>query len=346
MARRRSALSTDVPASGLAVHEAATRAQALLRERARLLRDVQKKKLQLEQVQQKTSRDAGEAMSKMAPLLQRHDALLKQLTELFAELLAPGRLAARARREVGKVRRSLELMGVVASIDEDHDDDEPVETDADEPWSARAQEARGSARGGHHHAPPPRRGGPEVAGARQVGQDKRSLRELFRNLARAVHPDQARHETERERRTEVMKEVTRAYEDGDLARLIELENAWQSERAVGGSEDSLTRCRELERINRELLDQVRQLTRQLRDARQEAREAYFGLAPDELIEQASSELDGLTEIYDFVRKFADGKLSLAEFARGPAASEQELLERLLFEELLRGRTPKPRRSRR
>ena len=59
-----------------------------------------------------------------------------------------------------------------------------------------------------------------------------------------------------------MKEATRAYEEGDLARLIELESAWHSAAGTAGEGDPEARGCELERINRELLDQVRRLTRE------------------------------------------------------------------------------------
>ena len=114
-----------------------------------------------------------------------------------------------------------------------------------------------------------------------------------------------------------MKEVTRAYEQGDLARLIELESAWQNDQALNGGGDSEARCRELSRINRELLNQVRQFTRELRDVKRDAREAVMGPL-DEVLEQASRELDDFAKVCDFVRRFRDGKSTLAEFSRGPS----------------------------
>jgi hypothetical protein len=154
-----------------------------------------------------------------------------------------------------------------------------------------------------------------------------------------------------------MKEVTRAYEEGDLARLIELESTWQSQQAPTGAGDSEVRCRELERINRELLDQLRALTRELRDIKRDAREASFGLSPDELVEQAGRELDDFEGVCEFVRKFRDGKITLAELVRGPPqtsrsdADDLAFLERLILEELegfeparpSRGRREQPRR---
>ena len=132
-----------------------------------------------------------------------------------------------------------------------------------------------------------------------------------------------------------MKAVTRAYEEGDLARLVELESSWQREQALSENADSLQRCRELERINRELLDQVRQLTRQVRDLKRDARDASMGLTPDELVEQAGEELDELQDVCELVRRFRDGKVTLAELVRGPRSrlrEDQLSLERLFLDE--------------
>src|SRR6478609_798231 len=316
------------PAESLGLHEAAARAQALLRERARLLRDVQKKKLQLERVQQQMARDAEAAVLLMKPLVERHDALVTELGKLFAELLAPGGASARARRRLLKLRRALELQGVLSPAEPEAPDVDFDASDDDGP------PRRGADRGSHTSTPgaarPPSGGAREVAGAEQVGQQRRSLRELFRSLAKSIHPDQARHDTERERRTEVMKEVTRAYEEGDLARLLELESSWQSEQAISESADSLARCRELERVNRELLDQVRRLTRQIRDAKREAVDASMGLSPEELTERAGRELDDLEDICRFIESFRDGKLTVAELERGPEHlyDELQLVEQL------------------
>jgi hypothetical protein len=285
----------------LALHVTAARAEELLKERERLLRDVNKKKQQVERARAKAARDAEEAYGKMAPFVARHEELVRELGSLFDELLAAGRLVGRARKQVSKLRDFLVIQGFLAPSDES--DEGPLDEDAlDE--------------GGEHDRVAEETRAPrDVAGARQPGQERRSLRDIFRNLARAVHPDQARQEPERQHRTEVMKEVTRAYEDGDLARLLELERAWQSERAVADGGSSEARCRELARINRELLNQVRQLTRELRDVKREARDASLGPL-DRVVAQAARELDDLESVCVQVRKFRDGKSTLADLVRG------------------------------
>jgi len=272
---------------GLELHPAATRVQALLRERARLVREAQKKKQQLEQLEQRISRDAQDMAANMAPLLERHRLLVGELTALLEELLAPGRLSKRARSQVAQIRRSLEFQGVLSPIDD-------WATDAADDHPAGASRATTS----------------EVAGARQVGQEKRSLRDIFRNLARAVHPDKARHDAERAQRNEVMKQVTRAYEDGDLARLVQLESAWNDQLAATASEDPDVRCRHLERVNRELLDQIRHLTREIRDVKRHAQQAFQGASPTEIVTGATQELDELDAIGQLLRQFRDGRITL------------------------------------
>ncbi len=352
MARREASNRAQTELPGLALHAMAARAEELLKERARLLRDVNKKKQQVEQARAAAERELQATLRKMAPLVERHRALVGELTLLFDELLAEGRLSASARKKVGKVRSSLELSGFlspIADLEEDeasyaaHDPHDPWgEDERDEPWSEPAG-AGGAPRAAEDHSVR------EVASARQPGQERRTLRDIFRSLARAVHPDQARQEPDRERRTEVMKEVTRAYEAGDLARLIELESAWQSERVLTGDGDPELRCRELERINRELLNQVRQLTRELRDVKRAARDASFGPI-DQMVEQATRELNEFAAICEFVCKFRDGKIKLAEFVRGPMHAQaggddmEQLLESILMAEL--GYAPARRRSKR
>lgn len=318
MARRRTKSSASLPAAAaaaLAPHAAQERAQELAKERARLLREVQKKQRQVEQVQLRTREAADQAMARMAPIVSRQRALVQELTALFDELLDGGRAPARARRQLERLRRSLEQQGLLeprfdeSQLDADEDDIFGRRDASDDAWESPPRP--GAER--TPRAEEPR----EVAGATQVGQQRRSLRDIFRSLARAIHPDQARQEDERQRRTEVMKQVTRAYEDGDLARLVELESAWQSDQTLSGSGDPELRCLELTRLNRELLDQLREVTRQLRDAKRELLEVELTYPSVELVALASLELDDVEGICELLRRFRDGKISISDLTDGP-----------------------------
>lgn len=54
------------------------------------------------------------------------------------------------------------------------------------------------------------------------------LKEIYRNLVKAAHPDLAKDEDERLKRTEFMTRVNQAYQNGDEATLIALSDEWNA----------------------------------------------------------------------------------------------------------------------
>lgn len=75
--------------------------------------------------------------------------------------------------------------------------------------------------------------------ARQSGDEKepakaesfvpsREIQELYRRLAKKVHPDLAVDEKDRERRTRIMAEVNKAYAEGDIERLEAILEEWEA----------------------------------------------------------------------------------------------------------------------
>ena len=76
-----------------------------------------------------------------------------------------------------------------------------------------------------------------------------AVRRLFRDVARAVHPDLARDDASRGRRHSLMVEANRAYELGDEARLRAILHAWEkSPEAVLDSDPEAARLRVVRRI--------------------------------------------------------------------------------------------------
>ena len=87
----------------------------------------------------------------------------------------------------------------------------------------------------------------------------RAARSIYTDLVKAFHPDRERDETERVRKTEIMKKVTQAYEDDDLFELLRLKIELQ-----GADIDSLTMADEqLKYYNKILKEQVRELEESL-----------------------------------------------------------------------------------
>lgn len=322
MARRRPIVAESLPLfdgaaqTGLRLHAAGERLGTLLKQRERLLAEVRKKRTALQTAVEHAASTAQEVTAQMAPILARFDELRSELAALFGELLVPGRLKARARKQVQQVQRSLIADGLIPERD---DDAEPVNETAFAD-TEHGNDVDSDAPPFSHH----RNAGQRVASAPQHGQTagRDSLRTLFKRLALAVHPDRAKHEDDRERRTEAMKEATRAYEDGDLARLIELEEAWRkgapASDAANGDEQ---RCVELEQTIRELKQQSRQLASELRDLREQVREDMLDIPVEEVLAGAEDELKELAGIRDFVKAFRDGKITLAQFLEGPEPDE-------------------------
>ncbi len=318
------------PERGIRPHAAGERLATLLKERERWLRDVQRKKLALEQLAGRAQESANLVMEKLAPFVARHEAIAAELSKLFDELLAPGRLSASARKKVARVRRILQERGALdlepCSFSPDGDD-----CAAGPPFTADAEPepVQDAPHAGH--------GAREVASAPQRGQGpgREALRELFRRLARDLHPDHAQHDQERERRTEAMKQITQAYQDGDLARLIELEKAWRAdEQLPAGGEENEARCREIERTIRELRSQANEPRRELRRIKYSSAATALDTRVDLLIAQGEVELREFESIRDLVRSFRDGEITLARFLQGPEPYDDEGAEFRDFSEMV------------
>jgi hypothetical protein len=107
-------------------------------------------------------------------------------------------------------------------------------------------------------APPPR-----PASSPRFTSD--AIRKLFRDVAKAIHPDLTSDEVARRSRQALMAEANRAYADGDEAQLRMILESWaRSPEAVPGSDPAAIRLR--------LLRRIAQLEERLRAAEAETRE--------------------------------------------------------------------------
>jgi len=90
----------------------------------------------------------------------------------------------------------------------------------------------------------------------------KTLQEVYRALAMALHPDRERDPAERARKSELMRDVNVAYEAKDLLRLLELQ--LELERVEPARADAIAEGR-LQHYNRILDDQARQLGAELEE---------------------------------------------------------------------------------
>jgi hypothetical protein len=314
------------PATGqLELRETSSRLLALLRERQKLLANVTRKKGKLEKLL--ATLDAQHAqMAQMAstaqPLIAQGQAIDREVHGLFAAILARPSLKRKDRRLIQDLYEMLQLDGILSPTPSPDDDI----FDFDDVSGQKSSEFPA---GGFPPSPDPT--GESPSARRSAGSTATAMRNLFRRLATAIHPDKAQDVDSREKRTEAMKEVTRAYQDGDLARLIELEKVWLAGASQGpGSDEDETdrRCSSLEQTNRELKRQLKELDTKMRELKRSAPAEFataLGLGGRHgdaqlsgMLSTLEREVEAMRETRAFVQSFVDGKITCAQFVAGPA----------------------------
>nr|WP_311528967.1 J domain-containing protein [uncultured Ralstonia sp.] len=122
-----------------------------------------------------------------------------------------------------------------------------------------------------------------------------SIREVYRKLASALHPDRETDPQERDRKTRLMQRVNEAYDKNNLLQLLELQLELEhiDQRAINHiSEARLTHYNEI------LKNQVRELDRQIHRAEMGFRHAYGfhpvgALSPEMVLQHLADNIDAL-----------------------------------------------------
>jgi hypothetical protein len=328
--------------SGLVLRKSPERLklEAQEKEHARLLREIEKSKLRCEATEQ-VSRDAQDTVYRETEGLRlRLGSALQELHEIFAVLLSPKSRLGRAERAALR-RFYRQVLGGLPPPDSDE-------------ATPEARERPPPPFEGQGFGEPPAR---EHASAHKPSQANSSLlRALYKKLAVALHPDRAPDPNESARLTAVMKEVTRAYAEEDLAKLVEIERSWLVQNPEGDA------ARDLERRAAALVEANRELRRQLRAlaARLSELEGVFpgvsrrGKHPPNAAEIAATtlraverELSDLERMRNAARDLCAGRSSVFEFLAGPRSPADpadplgDMFEQM-FDELLDDRAERAR----
>ena len=136
-----------------------------------------------------------------------------------------------------------------------------------------AHEAREAQRAKRKKAP--RQSAAAAKREAEQAESSKSIREVYRKLASALHPDRETDPQEQARKTVLMQRVNHAYAKGNLLQLLELQLEIEQidRRAIDGlSEDRLTR------YNGILEEQLRELDREIQHVETGFRRTY-GIAP-------------------------------------------------------------------
>ncbi|WP_175798532.1 J domain-containing protein [Burkholderia ambifaria] len=163
----------------------------------------------------------------------------------------------------------------------------------------------------------------------EQAESSKSIREIYRKLASALHPDRETDPREQERKTVLMQRVNHAYAKGNLLQLLELQ--LEIEQIDRRAIDSLSEAR-LARYNGILEEQIRELDQEIQHVENDFRRTYgiassTKVAPDTVMRILTRDIAGMQrgnqDLGVALREFEDPdkvRHWLKDMKRRPASS--------------------------
>ena len=163
----------------------------------------------------------------------------------------------------------------------------------------------------------------------EQAESNKSIREIYRKLASALHPDRETDPREQERKTVLMQRVNHAYAKGNLLQLLELQ--LEIEQIDRRAIDGLSEAR-LTRYNGILEEQIRELDQEIQHVENDFRRTYgivssTKVAPDTVMRMLKRDIAGMQrgnqDLAVALREFEDpDKVRdwLKDMKRRPASS--------------------------
>ncbi|BAZ13775.1 heat shock protein DnaJ-like protein [Calothrix sp. NIES-4071] len=320
----------------LAPSEVHLRLEGLEVEHQKLLKQIKKKRAELDKFIEQMRTVASEVFSRATPNFQKIALLNQEIHTIFNEIFKNKKLNKQNRKKVEEIYRTLQYAEIISPqpIQEEIEIDEQFNGDEDFNKSNQSH---------HQHYYYQSDSDAESPSAGRSESSKK-IRHIFLRLAEIFHPDKASDSETQERHTEIMKEINRAYTEGDLARLLEIEQQYQvGEQIDSSSEDDLSRkCLRIEQQNGVLKTQFESLKRSLREAKKTPQGGMVtdfrkfrkqGVEPlDTITEQLEHQINIISQIRDYAQDFNQSRISVKDFLRGPEILRS--LEREMMEELL------------
>ncbi|MGB3758795.1 MAG: J domain-containing protein, partial [Rivularia sp. (in: cyanobacteria)] len=338
---------TFSPATSLALSSFHIRLETLEKEHQWLLKQIKKKRTEQQNFLEQMRAVATEIHSRCTPCFQKMASLDEEIHSLFDEIFTARKLGKQTRKNIEQVYHSLQVAGIISvklsSIENDFPEDffeAEEESDFSDSRNENTDRYQDSEQGYQETQPD------FSSASRATGSKK--IRQTFLRLAEIFHPDKVKDSDIQMHHTEIMKEINKAYQEGDLAKLLEIERLHQVEESFSiNSEDDLTRqCNKLEQHNEFLKTQYENLKSELRLAKNTnegqmvsgyRKAVKEGIDPiSQTVEQVESEIEVISSICNFVKDFRDKKITIKQFLGGPPILQQRNQEIIdeLFEEML------------
>lgn len=326
------------------------RRRCLEEEHQWLLKQIKRKRTELKNFLDQMRSIGMELFKRVSPIQQQLQELDEEIHELFSEILTTRKLGKKSRKDITGVYHSLQIMGLISPKLEEEDEEwvedfEEIFSEAREFKSTEKKTQKNT----NYDETEEEDEEPNFGSGEPKSNKSGEMRKTFLKLASLFHPDKANDPETELYHNEVMKEVNRAYEEGDIARLLEIEKQHHLQEEIdlnNPSKSEIERiCLMREKDNKLLRTQYENLKKELRTVRRtpegtmvkeyRACQKQGVDAMAELTVELEEQVKFVSNIRNFVRDFRDKKMTISEFVKGPNRSvdSEEILERML-EELL------------
>jgi len=301
--------------------------EALKRDQQWYLKQIKRKRSELQNFVAQLTDISKEIFRRSRPVIEQITERDREIHQLFQEILTKRKASKNNLKKIQSIYSSLQMEGVISP------EQDQQKENVSEPDNEQKQQ--------------------QTTETRQPSADKSpnqpKLRETFLRLASRFHPDKVADEETQTQYTAIMQEVNDAYQQGDFARLLEIERKQHDQDLHVASQDNES---SLEKQHAKLIRDNELLKQQYEEIKQELR--YLRRTPEgeavteyrratkegidpiaEMVEQAENQLEHLTEIRDFVKDFLDKKITIKQFLTGPSVGREMSYDELdAIEELL------------
>lgn len=322
MPRKKISSPTPTPSPGaLALSEQHLRVNALDQEHQRLLKQIKKKRTELNNFVEQMRSVATKIFHRLAPQIEKINDIEQEIHALFEEILTTRKFGQKTRQDIIEIYESLQVAGLVSP----KPGEEEFDPELDQLFERDASETEFSQDFADQNS---RFDTPSEQQTHRT-EESRKIRQTFLKLAEIFHPDKVKDSESQQQHNEIMKELNRAYQENDLAKLLEIEKQYLAGKSIEGStEDELARkCQILEQQNSLLQQQYEHLKQELRAVKntsegelvsQYRQATKIGIDPlEQLLAETQKQIEIIAEIRDFVKNFRDKKITIKEFKKGP-----------------------------
>jgi hypothetical protein len=325
----------------LALSDLHLRLQSLEAEYQWLLKQIHKKQNELNNFIERMRVLATKVFQQGEPLYQKLMQLDREIHALFDEILTERKLGKKTFKDILEIYQRLQMMGIISpKIDR-----QPQNQNFNVNFPGK--EAEFDDRSQNYASLN------NDDDSNYKSPESRQIRHTFLKLAAIFHPDKVMDTETRMHYGEIMKEVNRAYNEGDIARLLEIEREHQLDKSISidnlATNDLEKQCQRRITDNQLLTTQYENLKQELRSIRNtpegEMLKEYRaclkeGIDPiTTMLSEIETQVEEVTEIRDFVRDFRDKKMTIKRFLQGPEGmkignvDEMDFLLEQIFDEM-------------